>query len=120
MLGRLPETTAAGNPAVLLVVLELNAGARTPASVYWTACLVCGRFQMWSHYVAQAGLKVTMHPRQVSESFCLLLPSARPVAVHQHAQATGKFLQSRAERFITGRQEDVTFRMKFVPATLTE
>lgn len=76
---------------------------------------------MWSHYVAQASLKVATHHRQVSESFCLLLPSARPVAVHQHVQAAGKFLtQSRAERFITGRQEDVTFCMKFLPATLTE
>lgn len=90
--GKASRDDSCWQSAFLLVLLELNAGAHTPASVYWTACLVCGGFQMWSRYVAQAGLKVAVHPRQVSESFCLLLPSSTPMAVYHHAQATGKFL----------------------------
>lgn len=39
-------------------------------------------------YVAQDGLKVAVHPRQVLLPF---LPSARVMAVHQHAQAKGSF-----------------------------
>lgn len=86
LLGRLPET-AAGNPAFLLVVLELNAEAHTPARVYWTACLVCWRFQMWSVLLRMA-LKWLCTP---DKSFCPFLPSTRVMAVHQHAQAKGSF-----------------------------